>query len=964
MHSKFITILLFILFAGNHLFAQIRPAYLELRQVPADSLLFQNINSFIQQGKKDSLLLFTQKASSELIQKGNMNDYLFLMNQVGANLIVIFQDIQTADSLFHTAEQLAIDRKDTLQIEYAVLMKYLAVNYFYRYEDQLSLIYFRRGLKVLQAMQIENPLTCDFKVNIGNAYLNLGNNMQAVNYLEPALYETAKYKLGQLYMLVGEAFAHIAFTADTELGIDLLKKVETDALELDFDTISKNKFLATIYHNLAGYYSEIGNREKKYENDQLAYEYINRTSIPDLYMRLKIYETRIQAGIEQKDTSHAQLAIEKTFEAFRKFKINDPELIAPVYTKIAYYYHYLDERDSMLMYVQKCDSLLPVLSDNSRLHYFSMRGQIADSAEEVLEYTGKALSVLLEGNDLFSDSVLNFIVKRFTSYEFLTHLMPNLEMYADATLELNPFQSQVDSSNGIKIYYLISQAIQEFGNGIIEKQTGLVFSENLERITSKLLRNIYLQESSEVNSEENRQVLKQLASSQTFFMQKQIGFKKHNRSSNSDSLWNSYFDLLIQKRQKELAFQSLALKDTTASEYAFADSTFNLSVALLKKRLQLQDQKALYIPDIESVDIQLIQAKLKDNEAIINYFLSEQTGLCAFVVKNEGLTFYHLAAMPGINDLITQFSRTLRSGGNMLNEQNRELSRLVLSALEKDLHGIEHLIIIPHSDLWKIPFEVLLCGNEEFLVEKYSITYQTSLNLWYRSAQVQRPDYWKVLAMAPGFGGNKNSMAYRQAKEEVFAKLYSEDRSKLSALPFSVKEIQLISQIVQDAGSHASVLINTKASETNFKKFASGSDIIHVATHGFVSKSYPELNGIFFSTDPMGRDDAYLFADEIPDLNFDTKLMVLSSCNSGSGIIEGSEGINSLQRYFLLAGIPNVMASVWKIHDEKTKELMSLFYKHLMEGNDYGMALRLAKNDCIKKGFVPLDWAGFLLFGQ
>lgn len=89
------------------------------------------------------------------------------------------------------------------------------------------------------------------------------------------------------------------------------------------------------------------------------------------------------------------------------------------------------------------------------------------------------------------------------------------------------------------------------------------------------------------------------------------------------------------------------------------------------------------------------------------------------------------------------------------------------------------------------------------------------------------------------------------------------------------------------------------------------------------------------------------FVDEI--LN----LIILSFCNSDPRLLEGSEGVNFLQRYFMQAGIFNVIASLWKVNDKTTQELMIFFYTHLLNENvSYARALQLAKLDCIKKGFL------------
>src|SRR5207302_619667 len=59
------------------------------------------------------------------------------------------------------------------------------------------------------------------------------------------------------------------------------------------------------------------------------------------------------------------------------------------------------------------------------------------------------------------------------------------------------------------------------------------------------------------------------------------------------------------------------------------------------------------------------------------------------------------------------------------------------------------------------------------------------------------------------------------------------------------------------------------------------------------------------------------------------ELAVLSACETGLGDVADGEGTFGLQRAFHYAGTTDVVASLWKVPDESTAALMSLFYRKL-----------------------------------
>jgi CHAT domain-containing protein len=145
--------------------------------------------------------------------------------------------------------------------------------------------------------------------------------------------------------------------------------------------------------------------------------------------------------------------------------------------------------------------------------------------------------------------------------------------------------------------------------------------------------------------------------------------------------------------------------------------------------------------------------------------------------------------------------------------------------------------------------------------------------------------------------------------------------------------------------------------------------VLHFATHGLLNSRNPELSGIVLSlVDEKGRPvDGFLRLNEIYNLNLSADLVVLSACQTGLGKEIKGEGLIGLTRGFMYAGAQRVVASLWKVDDAGTAELMKTFYRKMFrEQMRPAAALRAAKVEMSRdpRWNSPYYWAAFQLQGE
>jgi CHAT domain-containing protein len=145
--------------------------------------------------------------------------------------------------------------------------------------------------------------------------------------------------------------------------------------------------------------------------------------------------------------------------------------------------------------------------------------------------------------------------------------------------------------------------------------------------------------------------------------------------------------------------------------------------------------------------------------------------------------------------------------------------------------------------------------------------------------------------------------------------------------------------------------------------------IVHFATHGLLNSEHPELSGLVLSlVDQQGRpEDGFLQLQDIYNLNLPADLVVLSACETGLGKEIRGEGLMGLTRGFMYAGASRVIASLWKVDDVATAELMEhLYHGMLTKGLRPAAALRQSQIEMWKqkRWESPYYWAAFVIQGE
>jgi CHAT domain-containing protein len=382
-----------------------------------------------------------------------------------------------------------------------------------------------------------------------------------------------------------------------------------------------------------------------------------------------------------------------------------------------------------------------------------------------------------------------------------------------------------------------------------------------------------------------------------------------------------------------------------------------------------------------------------DDTLLLEYSLGRDRSY-VWAVTRDRFASYQLPSQSQINEASEKAYKLLSTADSQnesgLLQATKELSDLILAPVAGELTK-RRLIVVPDGALNYIPFQFLPLPNsaDEPLVASVEVINALSASILgqLREEATRRQSPTKVLAafgdpvFASNYAQRKDAGAgeyiasaqvqeaerWQHALRDIEPTRDSFDPSAIQPLFYSRRELANLRDVAGSEGFVATGFEATpeKLAQADLSKYA----ILHFATHGILDSKRPENSGLFLSmVDREGRaQNGFVELRDIYGLHAPVELVVLSACRTGLGKDVRGEGLIGLTRGFMYAGASSVMASLWKVDDEATAELMKRFYSNLLQkGMTPAAALRAAQNSIRQEPQwrSPYFWAAFTLQGE
>ena len=459
------------------------------------------------------------------------------------------------------------------------------------------------------------------------------------------------------------------------------------------------------------------------------------------------------------------------------------------------------------------------------------------------------------------------------------------------------------------------------------------------------------------------------------------------------------------EEQKRKGLDGKKLKHAADSvEYILNASMSDILIADSKKYfVKFDDIKNSLKPDEVAIDyINFVQS---EKDKVDSFY-------CAFVVlpDSEYPEFIKLCTYSELNNLIFEKDDYYKNS-DILNR----LYKLIFLPIEKLIGDKKKTFISPTGILNKISFASLQTNDKAYLIDKYNIVNLLNINEIVLNKESTGDNKIKDASVFGGINYSLDSSAFMDASKNSrrdfkvefdnidLSNYLANNFTRGKGIPYlkgTLEETESINKILTEGGIQTSFYTGNNGTEEAFKNLSgkNSPSVIHIATHGFYFPEPEQVNkdntnirqskssrgnykinsnplvrsGLIFAGADFiwnegirfqGVEDGILTAFEVTCMDLEnTKLVVLSACETGLGDIKNGEGVFGLNRAFKIAGAKNIILSLWQVPDNETGELMNNFYKNwILDKMQVEDAFNKAQRDLKQKYNDPFYWAAFIL---
>ncbi len=343
----------------------------------------------------------------------------------------------------------------------------------------------------------------------------------------------------------------------------------------------------------------------------------------------------------------------------------------------------------------------------------------------------------------------------------------------------------------------------------------------------------------------------------------------------------------------------------------------------------------------KQVDILQLRQHLAPGQLLLAYFLYKSK-LVIFALTAEHLITHEIP--DGVEQLehLWPLLHARLLPGSVSSQQEHIVRRLLqklydllVAPVASLLPSSGYLTIVPYGPLHKLPFHALYDGSR-FLVEDFQVNYLPASSILPQLSTHESDQYQNLIDTG---------------KPLIFG--YSGSRR----LQYALEEARSVATLLD-----GSCYLENEATIARLIEQAPGSPIIHLATHGQSRLDAPYFSSVLLADGQLNAIDAF-------SLNLQgCELVTLSGCETGLALSGGGDEQLGLGRAFLAAGATSLVMSLWPVEDNATKELMHIFYQHLLQGESKVQALRIAQSSLLNRVSSiythPYFWASFRLVGD